>query len=283
MFEHDAPDTARAATRTRARRRPWRALAVTACAVAVLASSSACGGGDDKKAAAEPPPSAGPQTPGSTLPPAAGSATPSASASQSSLRPCVPVTATDKPTRGTLTREDLRFASRDPRPVTGDEVFGLAQLPYKYAGGMLTRTCVKTVDDCAAVAFDKAAEQIARLGCERGVVALYVDKANNVQTTVGVLQMPTAVAAATLAVDDPDGFRQVTPPTASGAESFAPDATFSRVNESLYRYYIYAISGRADGKQREAGEVDRHIAAQNAVYHLVGDSLDRRSTGAAAS
>ncbi|GCD92528.1 hypothetical protein [Embleya hyalina] len=283
MFEHDAPDTPRTATRTRPRRAPWRALAVTACAVAVLASSTACGGGDDKKAAAAPPPSAGPRTPGST-PPAtgAGTAAPTPPASSSSVRPCVSVTATDKPARGTLTRDDLRFASRDPRPVTGDEVFGLAQLPYKYAGGTLTRACVKTVDDCAAVADDDAtAARIKRLGCERGVVALYVDRANNVQTTVGVLQMPTAVAAATLAESKDDHYRRVSPPVASGVEDFAPDAPYSWTSESLYRYFIYEMTGRADGRKREAGEVPRHTAAQNAVYHLVGDSLDRRSDGVA--
>ncbi|OPC77531.1 hypothetical protein B4N89_44380 [Embleya scabrispora] len=281
MFEHDAPATPRAASRTR--RRPWRVLVVTVCAVALLASSTACGGGDDTKAAAAPPASAGPQTPGST-PPATntGAATPTAPASSSSVRPCVPVTATDKPARGTLTRDDLRFASRDPRPVTGDEVFGLAQLPYKYAGGTLTRACVKTVDDCTAVADDDAtAARIGRLGCERGVVALYVDKANNVQTTVGVLQMPTAVAAATLAESKDDHYKQVGPPVGSGVEDFEPDAPYSWTGESLYRYFIYEMTGRADGGKREAGEVARHIAAQNAVYHLVGDSLDRRSDGVA--
>ncbi|MGW1989315.1 hypothetical protein [Embleya sp. NPDC001921] len=258
--------------------------------MAVLAGSTACGG-DDKKKAAAPLPASGSQTPGSAssaapgTPPvpgatgATGAASPTAASTGKPLRPCAPVTATDKPTRGTLTREDLRSAQTDPKPVTVDEVFGVAQLPYKYQGGTLTRTCVKVLEDCSPMASGEAAELIKRLGCVRAVSALYVDKANNVQTTVGVLTMPTAIAAATLAQSNAGYYNQVTPPTNRETEVFAPEAAYTWIHESLYRYFIYEMTGRMDGKDRDPGEVAKHTAATNAVYHLVGDSLDRRAAG----
>ncbi|MFF7245466.1 hypothetical protein ACFZBU_16355 [Embleya sp. NPDC008237] len=165
-------------------------------------------------------------------------------------------------------------------PLTGDEVFGLPELPYKYPGGTLTRTCVKILDTCAPIATDEAAELIEKLGCTRAVAALYVDKANNVQTTVGVLEMPTAIAAATLAESKAGWYNQVVQPTDPITRTFEDGAAYSWVSESLYRYFIYEITGRVDGTDRTPAEVDKHVAAQNAVYHLVGDSLDRRSAAA---
>ncbi|MYS87360.1 hypothetical protein [Embleya scabrispora] len=263
-----------------------RGIAVIACALAVLATSSACGGGDDEKADS---PAAGARSPGQSAPPVA-PGTPAASASAlaspdaaptgSTLRSCATVTATAKPTRGTLSKDDLRSASTNSVPLTGDEVFGLPELSYKYPGGTLTRTCVKILDNCAPIASDKAAELIAKLGCTRAVAALYVDKANNVQTTVGVLEMPTAIAAATLAESDAGAYNQVEQPTAPITKTFEDGAAYSWVSESLYRYFIYEMTGRMDGTDRTPAEVDKHVAAQNAVYHLVGDSLDRRSAAA---
>ncbi|MET7299612.1 hypothetical protein [Embleya sp. NPDC005575] len=253
-----------------------------ACALAVLATSSACAGGDDKKAlsptagARAPEQSTPPVAPGTPAASASALASPGATPTGSTLRSCAPITATAKPTRGTLTRDDLRAASTNPLPLTVDEVFGLPELSYKYPGGTLTRTCVKILDNCAPVASGKAAELIEKLGCTRALAALYVDKANNVQTTVGVLEMPTAIAAAMLADNDEGSYKQVVQPTNPITKTFeGPE--YGWVSESLYRYFIYEMTGRIDGTNRTPAEVDKHIAAQNAIYHLVGDSLDRRS------
>ncbi|WP_406290271.1 hypothetical protein [Embleya sp. NBC_00896] len=276
-----AASTPTSASAGRAR---FRGLAVIACALTVLTTSTACGGDDKKKDASAPPPSSGPQTPGSVpsaangTPPAAVPTSPTASPTK---RPCVNITATGKPERGKLSREDLRSAVTDPKPLTADEVLGLAEVSYKYPGGTLTRTCVKVLEgDCGPIALDETSEQVKKLGCRRAIGALYVDKANNVQTTVGVLEMPTATAAATLSVDYAGGYNQVSPPADSGAKLFAPDAAYTAGGQSLYRYFIYEMTGRADGTDRDPAEVDKHNAASNAIYHLVGDSLDRRAAGA---
>ncbi|MCF2529697.1 hypothetical protein [Yinghuangia soli] len=278
---------------TRASGRRLRTLGVIACSLAVLTTGVACGGDSGgKDDAAEQKtsgvPAASPTAEPSGAPSAAGSPSPSATVSASPTSgtrwPCVAITATGKPPRGTLTREDLRNASTDPKPLTGDEVFGVASVPYKYKNSTLTRACVKVIETCEPVAVDKVAAMLKQQGCQRVVSALYVDKANNVQVSVSVMQMPTATAAATIKVDvDSDkispNFATVAAPADSGATTRTDDTTYLDLTSSLYRYAIYERSYRADSQPMADGDSDKLIAAINAIYHVAGDAIDRRSDG----